>query len=207
MVGVLAAIGLLKHRLVMVALTVGLWICAAWVTFTKYHGLNPDVSKMLAFLPLFLTGSLLYLYWDKIPDSGHVALGCTGLFVASLWLPFGNAESFDFYTRINAPTLFAFALVYPLIWLGIHLPFHMIGAQNDYSYGTYVYASPVQQLLAISGVQRWGVAIYMVVGVAGTLPFAVASWWIIEKHALKLKKVKLHIHDEESPLPVGSSSQ
>jgi peptidoglycan/LPS O-acetylase OafA/YrhL len=189
LLGIMALAGVLKRRLMLVTLAVTVWLGAAYVTFTQNGSLTFDQAKMLGLFPLFLAGSLLYLYRDKIPDSGFLALASTSVFVASLWLPFGSAEAFSFFPRLNAPILFSFALVYPMIWLGIHLPLHRVGAHNDYSYGTYVYASPVQQLLAIWGVQRWGMATYMVLGVAGTMPLAFASWWIVEKHALTLKKI------------------
>ena len=83
-------------------------------------------------------------------------------------------------------------LTYPLLWLGIHLPFQRIGVHNDYSYGIYIYGCPVQQLLAIWGVEHWGFFPYMLLGIAGTLPFAVASWRIIEKPVLELKRISLH---------------
>jgi len=43
--------------------------------------------------------------------------------------------------------------------------------------------------LAIWDVQRWGMPAYMLLSVLGTAPLAVASWWLVEKHALKLKKL------------------
>jgi peptidoglycan/LPS O-acetylase OafA/YrhL len=94
---------------------------------------------------------------------------------------------------ISGSTLIAPALSYPLLWLGIHLPFQRVGAHNDYSYVVYIYAFPVQQLLAMWQVQRWGYAAFVFLGVVGTVPFAVASWWLIEKRALKLKRLDLRV--------------
>jgi peptidoglycan/LPS O-acetylase OafA/YrhL len=199
-VGIFAVVGLLRRRALLLVLTGALWLCAAYVTFTKYDVTSLDATKLLGLLPLFLTGSLVYLYWDKIPDSGYIAAISAAVFVGSLWLPFGGPLAFDFYPRLNAPTLFSFALVYPLLWLGIHLPFHRIGAHNDYSYGVYVYASPVQQLLAIWGVQHWGMPAYTVLGIVGTVPLAVASWWLVEKRALRLKKARFG-QDDATALP------
>jgi len=85
------------------------------------------------------------------------------------------------------------------LWLGMHLPLHMVGARNDYSYGVYIYAFPVQQVLVVWGANRWGYWPYTLLAVASVLPFAVASWWIIEKHALRLKTMRW-------PLPARSGS-
>ena len=78
-------------------------------------------------------------------------------------------------------------IAYPLIWLGIHLPFQRIGASNDYSYGVYIYAYPVTVLLATWHVARLGEPVFVFLCVVATLPFAIASWWLVEKRALRLK--------------------
>jgi peptidoglycan/LPS O-acetylase OafA/YrhL len=188
-VGVLAVVGFLKYRILTLCVATAVWGWAAYICFTKDGNLNPSLVRFVGLVPLFLAGTLLYLYWDKIPDSGWLALGSTAVFVACLWLPFGTEEAYAFFHRLNAPALFSVALAYPMIWLGIHLPFHKVGSRNDYSYGIYLYASAVQQLLAVLHVQRWGMFAYMALGLGVTVPLAVASWWIVERHALKLKKL------------------
>jgi peptidoglycan/LPS O-acetylase OafA/YrhL len=149
--------------------------------------------KMLTFVPIFLGGSLLYLYRDKIPDSGLLAWGCTFLVLVGLVVPVGESEPTFTLTSMDLVAVF---LTYPLLWLGIHLPLHRIGAHNDYSYGVYIYAYPVQQLLLVWGVARWGYWPYALISLAAVVPFAVASWWLIEKHALKLKGLQV-------PMKVG----
>jgi peptidoglycan/LPS O-acetylase OafA/YrhL len=51
----------------------------------------------------------------------------------------------------------------------------------DLSYGLYIYAFPVQQILAAHG------ALSLWASVALTLPFAAASWFLVEKPALRFK--------------------
>ena len=127
---------------------------------------------------------MIWLYRDKIPDSGALALGCAALFVISLWLPFGaHVPGFS----LTSSNVFGPTLAYPILWLGTHLPFQKIGARNDYSYGVYIYAYPVQVLLALWGVQHWGYPAYLILSVLGTIPFAVASWWLVEERCLRLK--------------------
>ena len=43
--------------------------------------------------------------------------------------------------------------------------------------------APVQRLLATWKVQRFGIPVFMALSLAGTMPFALASWWFIERHA------------------------
>ena len=103
-----------------------------------------------------------------------------------------NAPSSHRWPRVvsSTPSKFGvFLLAYPLLWLGAHLPFYWIGSKNDYSYGVYIYAYPLTQLLVSLGADRVGFWPFMGLTASVTLAFAVASWWLVEKHALRLKKV------------------
>jgi peptidoglycan/LPS O-acetylase OafA/YrhL len=207
-----AVFGLLTRRLLVVAIAGAIWIAEIVIVssltlsthfnvfsgwdWISIFGYRLDVMKILLLVPIFLSGSLLYLYREKIPDSGAIAFGATVLFLVGLVIPLGH-EAPDYYqTSLDLAAVF---LVYPLIWLGIHLPFARVGAVNDYSYGIYIYAFPVQQLLVIWGLNKWGYWPYTFVTLVVLAPFAVASWWLIEKHALKLKKLKV-------PMPFRSKS-
>ncbi len=117
-----------------------------------------------------------------------LALGTTVLVLAGFIIPLGRGSPKFLQTSLD---LTAVLLAYPLIWLGIHLPFTAVGAVNDYSYGIYIYAFPIQQLLVMWGLNRWGYWPYALLSVAAVIPFAVASWWLVEKHALRLKRLKI----------------
>jgi peptidoglycan/LPS O-acetylase OafA/YrhL len=196
LVGAFGVIGLLRRRHLVLVLTGVVLLTELVAGITLGRDLGFFEGKMLTFSAVFLVGALLYLYREKVPDSGLLAIGCSTAFVASLWLPLlGHGpidRSLPFRGQLSGSSLLAPMLTYPLLWLGIHLPFQEIGVRNDYSYGIYIYAYPVQQLLAIWGVERWGFLAYMLLGIVGTLPFAVASWRIIEKPALELKRISLH---------------
>lgn len=80
---------------------------------------------------------------------------------------------------------FLLALPYAVLFLALR-PAGRVRAYNrvgDYSYGTYLYAFPVQQSVAalIPGIGLWSM-----VGIASmvTLAFAVLSWHFVEKPAL-----------------------
>ena len=72
---------------------------------------------------------------------------------------------------------------------------HRVGARNDYSYGVYIYAFPVQQILADLGVYRAGFPVYTAVTLLVTGVAAYGSWHLVEKRALLLK-------DRPFPVPV-----
>jgi peptidoglycan/LPS O-acetylase OafA/YrhL len=68
---------------------------------------------------------------------------------------------------------------------GLVLAYNKLG---DYSYGVYIYAFPVQQAIAATAP---GISVLQLVATAAavTLLFAVASWHLVESHALALKKL------------------
>jgi peptidoglycan/LPS O-acetylase OafA/YrhL len=189
----LALVGLLRHRAATLVITSVAFLATVYFTaesrslvdFNVYH--NYVWMTLLKFVVVFLAGSLAYLYEDVIPDSGLLALGCTVLFFASMALPNGKGiPGFNF----TYSTMFFPLMVYPVLWLGAHLPLQRVGTKNDYSYGIYIYAFPVQQLFAIWRLNRWGYLAYLGLVVLGTVPLALASWWGIEKRALRLKTLR-----------------
>ena len=193
MLAALSVVGLLRHRAAVAGLALGAW--AAAIVVTSVPNLAADFSpshhwyvmQMFTFVPIFLTGSLLFLYSEKIPDSGLVATVSTGLFLLGFILPVGAGVPVFTFTSMGLTSVF---LVYPLLWLGIHLPVPKVGARNDYSYGVYIYAFPVQQLLLVWGVARWGYWPYTLLTLLIVAPIAAASWWAVEKHALRLKRMR-----------------
>ena len=201
-----AVLGLLKRRALIALIAATLWIAeiviisvptlAGKFNLSLFHhwdlirivGFNLETMKILVLVPIFLSGSLLYLYREKIPDSGALALGATVLVLTGLVIPVGQGSPLILQTSLDLTAVF---LAYPLIWLGIHLPFPTVGAVNDYSYGIYIYAFPIQQLLVMWGMNRWGYWPYTFLSVGAVIPLAVASWWLVEKHALKLKGLRV----------------
>ncbi len=182
--------GLLRRRWPVLAATVLLW--GIYAVVVGYPGWNSQVNafhfanwmSVLRLFPVFLLGSCIYLYRDKIPDSGLLAAISSAVFLVSFAVPIGNDVPSYWLTSTDLAGVF---LVYPMIWLGMHLPFRGVGSKNDYSYGIYIYGFPTQQLLTIFGVVSWGYFAFSVLGVLCTVPLAVLSWWLIEKQALRLK--------------------
>ena len=188
----LALAGLLRRRLGVLLLVGGSWMCVAVITLTSWDDhfnvfQNWVWMNLLKFGVIFLVGAVIYLYRDHVPDSGWLALGCAGVFTASLWLP--NAHGNPAYAFADSDLL-APLVAYPMLWLGGHLPFQPVGSRNDYSYGTYVFAYPVTVLLAVWGANRWGYLPFAALSMLATIPCAMGSWWLIERPALSLRKVK-----------------
>ena len=99
------------------------------------------------------------------------------------------------------PVAITAALGYSLICLGflpkgVGLAYNRLG---DYSYGTYLYAFPVQQAMAhlVPGATPIG---NMLLAFPVTLLFAVLSWHLIEERALK----RLRASPAVAPAPASS---
>ena len=210
----LSVVGLLRRRAIVAFMTGIVWITQCVIisvptlarTFSPFNtwgeiqlfGIRLETMRVLELVSIFLTGALLYLYRDVIPDSGGIAVLTVILVLVGFILPIGLKIPYYYSTGIGFTSVF---LAYPLIWLGIHLPFSKIGAVNDYSYGIYIYAFPVQQMLVIWGVNAWGYWPYTAVTIVVVMALAVASWWLVEKHALKLKHIGM-----ERRVPASSSA-
>lgn len=120
-----------------------------------------------------------------MPGNPWLAVANAAIFVGSHWLPVGSPTPGD---ALTSASLLAPALVYAVLWLGIHIPFHHLGSANDGSNSIYIYAYPVQVLLAIWRVTRSGHLAHAALRVLATIPLAVAGWWLIERPVLRSRK-------------------
>ena len=137
---------------------------------------NDDVSHLFRFSLMFLAGAVLLHYQGKVSASWRfVAIAAVIVAVSSL-LP-------DY--RIIG----ALPVAYVCIATGALAKRPSL--RNDISYGVYVYAFPVQQMLAVLGVWKVGMPLFFVIATIATLPFAAASWFWVEKPSLRLKNFNL----------------
>lgn len=193
LVGALSVVGLMRRPGMIALLAVCVWGIEVWITAVpsynaQFNGFqHVDITKMLTFVPVFLTGVLLYLWREKVPDSGWLALACLVAMVSTYLIPVGSGVPGYTLTRgdLSAPLV-----VLPLLWLGAHFRWSSMASRNDYSYGVYIYAFPVAQALALLGVYRWGYAAYTGATLLAVAPFAATSWWLIERRALSLKDIR-----------------
>ena len=186
----LSFVGVLRHRGWVALIALGIFGALLITTLvpslnSMFNGHSNYVPMNLMVLSLaFLGGTLIYLYRERVPDSALLTVVCTIAFVATLYLPTGSHA-----WTVNPSKFGVFLLAYPLLWLGAHLPCYWIGSKNDYSYGVYIYGYPLTMLLVSLGAERVGFWPFMGLTASFTLAFAVASWWLVEKHALRLKRV------------------
>ncbi|MEH0544875.1 acyltransferase [Streptomyces sp. B21-105] len=141
----------------------------------------------------FALGALIEVYRERIPVSDPLGFASLAVLLGSL--------HYGYLFTVGIP-----AFAYLLVWLAIRLPasFRRVGARNDYSYGIYIYGFLVQQTLAMLGYNRWGMPAYLSLTLVVTLLFAVASWHLVERPAMRLKDLRFgkDRHDRNGPVPV-----
>ncbi len=163
--------------------------------FTCYLGLaalgaagllRKGVVAGLAGLAAAVTGVLTFLWSPpaQFAEAARIVLVAAQfgfLFLAGAYLQL----------RARPPPLWSLAslvFIATPLW-GLALPAAVVLAGElrgprlpaDVSYGLYIYASPVQQTLALMG------GLSFLASVALTLPLAAASWFLVERPALRLK--------------------
>jgi peptidoglycan/LPS O-acetylase OafA/YrhL len=124
---------------------------------------------------MFYIGSFLYINRDSVPVSPYFML--IALFLAGITL---GTEKFAYGYILLLVTFFC--------TVSFLKQFSWMEKWGDYSYGVYLYGWPAQQLTAwafpdFSGTQNWLTASTI------ALVCGVASWHLVEKRALRLKKV------------------
>jgi peptidoglycan/LPS O-acetylase OafA/YrhL len=131
-----------------------------------------------ALLMGFLSAVVIYLYRDKLPWSGWLAVTSTVVMAALFWMPGGDY-------------LIGFPAAYTTVYLGLLNPPKSWGA--DYSYGLYIYHYVIQQALVflLPASRHW----YIVFPVSFVLTaiFAAGSWHLVEQPALKRKDLLPYI--------------
>lgn len=126
----------------------------------------------------FLAGMVLWAVADRLPATP--LLGVPSVLAIPALVLVGDVAYWIFG---------AIPTAYAVLWLGAVLPTR-VGSVNDISYGLYIYAFPVQQLLAVLHVpERLGFWGFALTAWLLTLPLATASWFLVEKPALRLRRL------------------
>ena len=193
----LSVAGFLRRRAVVLTLFCAalivsvLFLAQGWIFGGKFAGTllgSPQIWARL--LPLYLVGVVVYLYRAHIRLSGWLALLAVAALAAASWWRSGWAAVFPI-----AGTYLVFYLAFAP-WL----PVERFGRFGDFSYGTYLYAFPVQQLLMRAFGHAVSPALLFVCATPLTLLAAVASWCGVERRFLqpvRRKETIVHAIEQE----------
>lgn len=178
-----AAFGLFalhRHRVVMLAVAFLIYADYVWNEARGREMLQLDCR----YLCYFFIGMNFWLWRDKVPYSGKLAAGCLLILVSAVMV------------KPLLPIMMPFCGGYLVLWLGYapKVPFLDWTHRTDLSYGTYLYAYPVQQLFAMSPSLR-NPLVNVVLTVPCVLVLAWMSWNLVEKRFLALKNWEPADHD------------
>jgi peptidoglycan/LPS O-acetylase OafA/YrhL len=136
-----------------------------------------DLWELPRLIVFFLAGATLFVYRNRIPLDGRLATACV------------LALSVAFYVRATT-LLLPVCGVYLLFYFAFspRVGLQHFGKHGDFSYGMYLYAFPIQQLLVhhFSGVRS--PILLTLLALPLTFGAAFMSWHLVEKPFLALKK-------------------
>jgi peptidoglycan/LPS O-acetylase OafA/YrhL len=187
-IAVLGVAGLLSRRWLVPATFVLALVLAAllppWSVFADAVEAQQQIDPAKAglalgavatrFAVMFLAGALLYLFRDVIPARWSLVAVCVVIVLASSLLP-------------NYRLIGGIPLTYAIIVSGALIHDKRMRLRTDLSYGVYIYAFPIQQLLVIWGLSSMNPVVFASIAAIATLPLAALSWFVVEKPSLALK--------------------
>lgn len=168
----LGVLGLLKRNWVVPATFAGL---LAILIVSDFHPIAGHVTTGARFGVMFFAGALVYQYRKTLPLNWPLVVVSLLITVGTMWLPDYRAVGALFWA-------------YAVLGIGVLIKVPALRFRNDLSYGTYIYAFPIQQLLAIAGLGAIGALGFSVVATAATLVAAAASWFLVEKPSARARK-------------------
>lgn len=183
LVGILGLLGLLQRRRFVAGMALYFFILnvAKIVAPTAAPAIFPVSSYSIAWYFMFFLGATFWLYRDVIPLDDRYAVAAAVVMVLSM-----RHRGFEV---LGVP-----AFGYLLVWWVTRVKVSAFERFGDPSYGTYVYAFPIQMMLAEYGWNHLGgfspnvdSLIYIALAVFFAVLAGYVSWWILEKQAMKLK--------------------
>lgn len=174
-VAVLGVVGLAARRWISPVILGLALVGALMLPPLTFPGVWTIPQLLARCVTMFAAGALIYQWRDTIPAKWSlVAVSAVIVVLACILLP-------------DYRVVGALPLAYAVIVAGTLIRNKRLALRTDLSYGLYIYAFPMQQLLAIGGLAFLTPVLFFVVSTVATLPLAALSWFLVEKRAISLK--------------------
>jgi peptidoglycan/LPS O-acetylase OafA/YrhL len=169
--------GLLRSRSLLVPLLgLGIMSLLLWDTVdpASFRGTltaSPLILDSLRVGLVFVAGMALCLWDRRVVMSGRLVLAALVIVLIA--------------SRLIAYELVAaLPIAYIVLWLGTSLPFRRFGVRHDLSYGLYLYAWPVMQVMSVTAFVHWTAIPFTIVCIAISCALARLSWTFVEHPAM-----------------------
>lgn len=178
---VLGIAGMLRRRELIVILIVAVSMLAGAVALSEH--IPAQLLIFLRYLTLFMAGAFFSVSGICAMDWGRPS---TRAAAVVMFIVVIGASAFGAWGSI----IFSLLLAVPVLVFALNpLPgVASIGRFGDMSYGLYVWAFPIQQLVIDRMNNALTPSTLTVVTLILTMPVAALSWWFIERPALSLKR-------------------
>ena len=204
-IGVMAlGLARLRGRWIYPALATLLIVIRIWLDMTGRRPSGGMLSPIIGYAyfwfnvaPPFLLGGAAYRNRDRIPRSPLLLAALVLLTIATAHLPVA-----DPLRTVLTRTLFPWTLVYAVLYLAFSRRIRMADAARfgDFSYGSYLYAFPIQRLLEHYGRGALSFPAYVLSSLILTLLAGILSWLCVERWFLpRVRRGTRHAADR-SPL-------
>jgi peptidoglycan/LPS O-acetylase OafA/YrhL len=195
-IGVLALglTGLLRSKKVLAVLFSVSIVVSLLFAYFKFHFSGGIIGEILGYppfwarlLPMYLAGVVFYRFRNLIPVSRAAVVACLLALVVACVLPVGYTAVFPI-AGTYLVMCFAFSRSIRL---------HQTNRFGDFSYGTYLYAFPLQQLIMSAIGHPIHPLLLFALATPPTLLAAVISWYTVERRFLQAARKK---RSEPTPL-------
>lgn len=177
-IGAIAGFALLRRpAAIAVTFVLSVVVWAKIAAVLPYVNGNHQLWQLLQLLPAFLGGAVVMTVAKRLIYSWFWALAAGAGAVLMV------AVIDDWGAQAAAPLI-----TYVILWASMVIRSPRLIQRHDISYGFYIYAFPVQQLLATFGVHRAGLVVFIPLALVGTAILATASWLLVESPMLNLAK-------------------
>lgn len=188
-VGVIIALycGLLRRRILitivwilMLAIRVYLGNKYYIYSYSSPFVLNLNIQFVFEWSFYFISGMLFFLYKDLHKPNLKITIG-----LIILYFVFAFVGEFNYLRILN------YIIIPYLVFYLSFIPgkLNNFGKHGDFSYGMYIYAFPIQQLLVFLSSNQISILLLVIFSIISTIPFAIASWHFIEKKSLAYKNL------------------
>jgi peptidoglycan/LPS O-acetylase OafA/YrhL len=181
----LGAFGFLKQnkRGWLLASFIGLLLMGAWLEISGMRPSGGLIGSMVGspylwskLLPCFQAGMLVHQYRDKLRRSWWIMTGSFLALIAVPQLPVALAWKSAIVTIVFPPIS-----TYAVFYFAFRKQVLDAARYGDFSYGTYLYAYPVQQMILAHFSTAMPFGLFVLSGATFSLAAGIASWYIVEQ--------------------------